>query len=66
MTAVCNDHKQVSFKSFKTTISKKSVPSAYDMETFSNQNASVILTLFVVYPSHTISLPSCEADTKFL
>ena len=24
------------------------------------------LTLFVVYESHTINLPSCEAETKFL
>jgi len=25
-----------------------------------------VYTLFVVYPSHTISLPSWEADTRFL
>lgn len=27
---------------------------------------AVLLTLFVVCESHTISLPSCDADTKFL
>lgn len=29
-------------------------------------DANMLFTLFVVYESHTISLPSCDADTRYL
>jgi len=31
-----------------------------------NSKMRVMCTLFVVYPSHTINFPSCDADTKLL